>query len=97
MTLDGKYEVFATESAGEPFLFLNDLAFAPNGDLYVIDSGIADGRDRAGRRAQSGVAQSAYDGRMYRIDIRNAWTWRCVDRGLSFANGLAFGPDDTST
>ena len=35
-----KSEVIADARAGEPFLFLNDLAFAPNGDLYLTDSGV---------------------------------------------------------
>src|SRR3990172_8180135 len=40
MGLDGKFEVIANSCDGEPFLFLNDLALAPNGDIYLTDSGI---------------------------------------------------------
>jgi len=41
LTLEGDYEVIAKDCDGEEFLFLNDLTFAPNGDLYLTDSGIA--------------------------------------------------------
>ena len=40
--LDGKCKAFAKAGKGRPFLFLNDLAFAPNGDLYLTDSGISE-------------------------------------------------------
>ncbi len=93
MTLDGKYEVFATESDGDQFLFLNDLAFAPNGDLYVIDSGILMEEIAPGGELNPKWRNLAYDGRIYRIDIRTRDV-EIVDRGFNFSNGLAFGPDD---
>ena len=40
MTLEGEVEIFLKECEGEPFLFPNDLAFGPDGCLYLTDSGI---------------------------------------------------------
>ncbi|OGT81291.1 MAG: hypothetical protein A3H91_04645 [Gammaproteobacteria bacterium RIFCSPLOWO2_02_FULL_61_13] len=92
MQLDGKYEVVADQCAGEPFLFLNDLAFAPNGDVYLTDSGIALDVIAPGGELDPNYRNLKYDGRVFRID-RNTRAVECVDRGLLFTNGIAFGPD----
>lgn len=92
MTLDGNCERFANASATAPFLFLNDLAFAPNGDLYVTDSGIILDEIAPGGALRPDYRDLVYDGRVYRIDVRTAQV-EIVDRGLQFANGIAFGPD----
>jgi gluconolactonase len=92
MTLEGKHEVVARDCAGEPFLFLNDLAFAPNGDLYVTDSGILMEEIAPGGQLAPNYRSLRYDGRVYRIDTSSGAT-ELVDRGLAFANGIAFGPD----
>jgi len=92
MTLDGAHRVFADRCRGEPFLFLNDLAFAPNGDLYVTDSGILIDTVAPGGELAPNYRDLEYDGRVYRIDVRTTAV-ELVDRGLEFANGIAFGPD----
>jgi gluconolactonase len=92
MTMDGNCERFANASGTEPFLFLNDLAFAPNGDLYVTDSGIMLDEIAPGGALRPDYRDLVYDGRVYRIDVRTAQV-ETVDRGLQFANGIAFGPD----
>lgn len=92
MRMDGQCEVFANGSGAEPFLFLNDLAFAPNGDLYVTDSGILLDEIAPGGVLRSDYRSLAYDGRVYRIDVRTAQV-EIIDRGLQFTNGIAFGPD----
>ena len=92
MQLDGKYEVVADQCAGEPFLFLNDLAFAPNGDVYLTDSGIALDVIAPGGELDPNYRNLKYDGRVFRID-RNTRAVECVDRGLLFTNGIAFGLD----
>lgn len=92
MTMDGKCEVFANASGAEPFLFLNDLAFSPNGDLYVTDSGILLDEIAPGGVLRPDYRDLTYDGRVYRIDVRTAQV-EIVDRGLQFTNGIAFGPD----
>ncbi len=90
--LDGKFEVFANSCGGERFLFLNDLALAPNGDIYLTDSGIAIAEIAPGGQLNPDYRNLRYDGRVFRID-RKTRAVECVDRGLLFSNGIAFGPD----
>jgi gluconolactonase len=92
MTLDGKYEVVANGCDGQPFLFLNDLALAPNGDIYLTDSGIELEEFAPGGELNPNWRTLRYDGRVFRIDPRTRAV-ECVDRGLQFTNGIAFGPD----
>ncbi|HZF16114.1 MAG TPA: SMP-30/gluconolactonase/LRE family protein [Steroidobacteraceae bacterium] len=92
MSLDGKFEVFANQCQGEPFLFLNDLAFAPNGDLYVTDSGILLDEVAPGGELAPNYRSLKYDGRVYRIDVKSG-SVEFVDRGMQFTNGIAFNPE----
>ncbi|MCH7741010.1 MAG: SMP-30/gluconolactonase/LRE family protein, partial [Chloroflexi bacterium] len=84
-------KVVLTGDGDGAFLFPNDLAFGPDGALYMTDSGV----DQAGWRAmthEERVRQGA-DGRLYRIDLEKMSVEK-LDSGLAFANGIAFGPDD---
>ena len=92
MSLDGKYEVIANGCDGQPFRFLNDLALAPNGDVYLTDSGIEIEEFAPGGQLNPDWRTLRYDGRVFRIDARTRAV-ECVDRGLQFTNGIAFGPD----
>jgi gluconolactonase len=92
MSLDGKYEIAANSCDGEPFLFLNDLALAPNGDIYLTDSGIEIEELAPGGELNPDYRKLKYDGRVFRIDPKTRAVER-VDRGLLFTNGIAFGPD----
>jgi len=92
MSLDGSYEIIANACDGEPFLFLNDLALAPNGDVYLTDSGIALEQIAPGGQLNPDYRKLNYDGRVFRIDAKTRAVER-VDRGLLFTNGIAFGPD----
>ena len=92
LSLDGKFEVFANACDGKPFLFLNDVAVAGNGDVYLTDSGIEIEELAPGGQLNPDWRSLRYDGRVYRIDRRTRAV-QCVDRGLQFTNGIAFGPD----
>jgi gluconolactonase len=89
---DGKIDLWLTECNHKKFIFPNDLAFGPDGLLYMTDSGIntyqlaPDGKIRADYRTLS------YNGRVYQIDTHDRTAIE-IDSGLQFANGIAFGPD----
>ncbi len=92
MSLDGRFEVVANAWDGRPFLFLNDLVLAPNGDVYLTDSGIEIEEVAPAGVLNPDYRKLDYDGRVYRIDAGTRAV-DCVDRGLQFTNGIAFGPD----
>jgi len=93
LTKDGKKEIFLEDYKGTPFLFPNDLAFGPDGALYMTDSGV-----RFSDLVQDGSIRSDYmdiktDSRVFRIDLHTKGIEE-IDSGLKFANGIAFGPDN---
>ena len=93
VTMDGKKEIFLRNYKGAPFFFPNDLAFGPDGALYMTDSGV-----RFTDLVQNGKLRSDYmdiktDGRVFRIDVKTKAIEE-IDSGLRFANGIAFGPDN---
>jgi len=92
LSLDGGFEVFANACEGKPFLFLNDVVVAGNGDVYLTDSGIELEEIAPGGQLHPDWRNLRYDGRVYHID-RGTRGVKCVDRGLQFTNGIAFGPD----
>lgn len=92
ISLDGDVEKIAGEGEGQPFLFLNDLAFAPNGDLYLTDSGIAMDDFAPRGEMNPDYMDLDYDGRVYRVDVDTGQV-DTIDRKLRFTNGIAFGPD----
>ena len=93
MTMDGESEVFLTECDGEPFLFPNDLAFGPDGALYMTDSGIMFDDFVPGGQIRPDWMDIDYDGRVYRIDVTTK-DIKKLDTGIRFTNGIAFDPDD---
>ena len=92
LTLEGKTGAFATAGEGQPFLFLNDLAFAPNGDLYLTDSGVEVDEFAPNGELNPEWESIPYDGRVYRVDVKTGAV-ETIDQGIRFTNGLAFGPD----
>jgi gluconolactonase len=89
-------EILAVISGGEdgPFLWPNDLAFGPNGLMYVTDSGIRVKEFIEGTTIRPDVRGAPYDGRIYEIDPTTVVVVRTLDRGIRFTNGIAFGSDD---
>jgi gluconolactonase len=76
------------------FLFPNDVAFGPNGHLYMTDSGMAAKDFIDGQNFVEGFMDLPWDGRVYEIDPVAAKVVRIMDRRILFTNGIAFGPDD---
>ena len=89
--LDGNAEIVLTEGAGVEFLFPNDVAFGPDGSLYMTDSGVH--REPFVKAREEGRTDYPIDGKLFRIDLTDLST-TMLDDGLPFANGLAFGADN---
>ena len=92
LTMGGDVEVFLTGCNGEPFLWPNDLAFGPDGDLYMTDSGILTEDFAPGGKVRPDYQEVAMDGRVYKINVKTGDAKK-LDSGLRFANGIAFGPE----
>jgi gluconolactonase len=93
LQLSGESHVFArNEGAHQPFYFLNDLAFAPNADLYLTDSGVLEEDFAPNGVMNPEWDKLRYDGRVYRVDPSTG-SVETIDQGIRFTNGIAFGPD----
>lgn len=78
------------DEAGERFLFPNDLAFGPDGHLYMTDSGMAVTDFLDGQNFVEGYLDLDWDGRVYEIDPKAGRVVRIIDRGIRFTNGICF-------
>ena len=90
LTLDSEVTTVSKGSADLPFLWPNDLCFGPDGAIYMTDSGVLL-EDMRGIQSPIAAYDVPVDGRLFRVDPT---TGECslLDRGLRFANGIAFGP-----
>ena len=88
---NGSAEVILTGGDGMDFLFPNDVAFGPDGALYMTDSGVS--RPVFQEAREKGHSYPEIDGKVFRIDLTNR-NATILDDGLPFANGLAFGLDN---
>jgi gluconolactonase len=92
VTSDGR-ELKRITGDGARFSWPNDLVFAPNGFLYLADSGILeeDFIDRG--RIRPNYVDLEYDGKVFEIDPASGRVLRELDRRLKFPNGIALGLD----
>ena len=88
--LDGSSQIVLTQCGGVDFLFPNDLAFGPDGAMYMTDSGVH--RPAFVQALKESRTDYAIDGKLFRIDVVSE-SITVLDTGLPFANGLAFGAD----
>ncbi|PSJ43433.1 SMP-30/gluconolactonase/LRE family protein [Allosphingosinicella deserti] len=91
---DGRVVMRLDGDGQGPFLYPNDLAFGPDGLLYMSDSGMRRGDLLVGPDLRQDFARADYDGRLFAIDPVRGTVVRRLQTGLRFANGVAFGPDD---
>ncbi len=89
VTLEGQVEEFLTCCGDEPFLFPNDLAFGPDGKLYLTDSGIRFEDFAPGGIIRPDYNEADIDGRVYRIDVQTREIEK-IDSGIRFTNGITF-------
>lgn len=92
ITSDGR-ELKRIAGDGSRFLWPNDLVFAPNGLLYMTDSGILEPDFIDGAAIRPDYLDLAYDGKVFEIDPASGRVLRQLDRGLKFPNGIALGLD----
>ena len=93
MSPDGKFETWMKAYKQKYFIFPNDLAFGPDGKLYMTDSGIGTYDLAQNGQIRDDYLDLNYDGRVYQININDRKITE-IDSGLLFANGIAFGPDN---
>lgn len=84
---DGNVTVLSVRAGDRPIAFADDVAIASDGTIYFSD---------ASRRGYEGVDLDAWEanptGRLLAYDPASGKT-RVLLEGLSFANGVALGPD----
>lgn len=89
---DGALEVLATEAAGLPFGFTNDLDIAADGTIYFTDASWKFG---PAMKARDDLLEHGGHGRLLQYDPATGAVTVLLD-GLQFANGVALAPDERS-
>ena len=90
---DGREILRINGFGDEQFRFPNDLAFGPDGHLYLTDSGLAVEDFLDGQSFVEGYRALPWDGRVYQIDPKAGKVVRRIDNGIQFTNGIAFDTD----
>jgi gluconolactonase len=93
ITTERRVVVRARECEGEPFLWPNDICIGPDGCRYLTDSGALVSDYMQGDAPAPGWASVSLDGKLFMFPASGDGG-TILDRGLQFANGIAFGPDD---
>jgi len=73
-----------------PFVLPHDLAFGPDGLLYMSDSGVRIADLVIGQTIRPDFLNAAYNGRIYQIDPADGRVLRSLATGLLLASGIAF-------
>jgi gluconolactonase len=92
MQLTGEFSRELEQVEDEPLLWPNDVCVGPDGALYMTDSGILIDDFLLDGRPRKGCKELPIDGKLVRFDPGSGAA-SILDRGLKFANGIAFGPD----
>ncbi|MET0749264.1 MAG: SMP-30/gluconolactonase/LRE family protein [Rhizobium sp.] len=87
---DGRLLQMIEGSDSGPFVLPHDLAFGPDGLLYMSDSGVRIADLLIGRTIRPDFLNAAYNGRIYQIDPGEGRVLRSLATGLLLANGIAF-------
>jgi gluconolactonase len=87
---DGKTLKIIDGAPNGPFLFPHDLAFGPDGLLYLTDSGVRISDLIDGTDIRADFIDASYNGRVYQIDPVEGKVLRTLATGLLLANGIAF-------
>ena len=87
---DGREVMRVTGDNDGPFYFPNDLAFGPDGHLYLTDSGMALTDFLDGQNFVENYMALDWDGRVFEVDPKAGRVLRKLDRGMRFTNGIAF-------
>jgi len=90
--LDEGIDPFLTSCNEDPLLFPNDLAFGPDGDLYMTDSGVSRHAIEPDGKLCENFLSLETDGKILRANIKTNQV-EILDSGLRFANGIAFDRD----
>jgi len=87
-TADGELRLAVRDGFDWP----NDVAFGPDGLLYLTDSGITLAEMLDGSELRRDWLDLEYRGAVVQIDPREGRVLRRLATGLKFANGIAFSP-----
>ena len=98
VAMDGTVTVLTDTVDGTPILYADDLDIAENGVIYFSDASTKFGAEWAGSTMQGSLYEIMEHGRTGRILTYDPATQKTsvVMENLSFANGVAMGPKDSS-